>query len=303
MSRRPGRAGAPEGGLVVDKAAGLTSHDVVALARRALGQPRIGHTGTLDPMATGVLPLLLGRATRLARFLAADHKTYEAAVRFGQSTSTYDAEGSPVGPVTRDLPDRAAIEAAIDRFRGRFDQMPPVVSAKKVGGHRAYALARAAQPVTLEPVTVEVSRLELAGFDGTVATLIIDCSAGFYVRSLAHDLGGALGVGGHLAALRRTRSGRFTLDGSVSIQRIVEDPDDAGAQVIGMADLLSDLPAQGLSSTEAAGVAQGRPVEDLEGLGMARRPGRFVRLLDAEGRLAAVAEARGHALHPLVVLL
>lgn len=303
MSRRPARAGAPEGGLVVDKAAGLTSHDVVALARRALGQPRIGHTGTLDPMATGVLPLLLGRATRLARFLAADHKTYEAAVRFGQSTSTYDAEGSPVGPATRDLPDRAAIEAAIDRFRGRFDQMPPAVSAKKVGGHRAYALARAAQPVTLEPVTVEVSRLELAGFDGTVATLVIDCSAGFYVRSLAHDLGCALGVGGHLAVLRRTRSGRFTLDDSVSIQRIVEDSDEAGAQVIGMADLLSDLPAQCLSSTEAAGVAQGRPVEDLEGLGMARRPGSFVRLLDAQGRLAAVAEARGRALHPLVVLL
>ena len=303
MSRRPARAGAPEGGLVVDKAAGLTSHDVVALARRALGQPRIGHAGTLDPMAPGVLPLLLGRATRLARFLAADHKTYEAAVRFGQSTSTYDAEGSPVGPTTRELPDRAAIEAAIDRFRGRFHQMPPAVSAKKVGGHRAYALARAAQPVTLEPVTVEVRRLELAGFDGTVATLVIDCSAGFYVRSLAHDLGCALGVGGHLAALRRTRSGRFTLDDSVSIQRIVEDSDEAGAQVIGMADLLSDLPAQCLSSTEAAGVAQGRPVEDLEGLRMAFQPGSFVRLLDAQGRLAAVAEARGRALHPLVVLL
>ena len=133
MTRRPARAGAPEGGLVVDKAAGLTSHDVVALARRALGQPRIGHTGTLDPLATGVLPLLLGRATRLARFLAADRKTYEATVRFGQATSTYDAEGEPAGPAAHTLPRRETVEEALQRFRGRYEQKPPAVSAKKVG--------------------------------------------------------------------------------------------------------------------------------------------------------------------------
>jgi tRNA pseudouridine55 synthase len=303
MTRRPARAGAPEGGLVVDKAAGLTSHDVVALARRALGQARIGHTGTLDPMATGVLPLLLGRATRLARFLAADRKTYEAAVRFGQSTSTYDAEGLPVGPAAWDLPDRAAVEAVLARFRGRFEQVPPAVSAKRVGGHRAYALARAAKPVTLEPVTVEVTRLELAGFDGTVATVVIDCSAGFYVRSLAHDLGIALGVGGHLVALRRTRSGRFALDDSVSIQRIVDDPHCTSAHVIGMAELLSDLPVRPLSPTEAADVAKGRPVADADVGASGRLASSFVRLLDADGALAAVAEPRGGSLHPLVVLL
>jgi tRNA pseudouridine55 synthase len=303
MSRRAARPGAPEGGLVIDKAAGLTSHDVVALARRALGQPRIGHTGTLDPMATGVLPLLLGRATRLARFLATDQKTYEAAVRFGQSTSTYDAEGAPVGPAARGLPDRAAVEAALERFRGRFDQMPPAVSAKKVGGHRAYALARAAVPVTLAAVAVAVTRLEMAGFDGAVATLQIHCSAGFYVRSLANDLGAALGVGAHLAALRRTRSGRFTLDDSVSIQQIVEATDNARGRVIAMAELLSDLPAQALSPAEAEGVAKGRAVNCARDRGPACRPGNFVRLLDAGGELAAVAETRGEVLHPLVVLL
>jgi tRNA pseudouridine55 synthase len=303
MTRRQARADAPEGGLVVDKAAGLTSHDVVALARRALGQPRIGHTGTLDPMATGVLPLLLGRATRLARFLSADYKAYDAAVCFGQATTTYDAEGSPVGPAARALPDRAAVEEALAQFRGRFDQAPPLVSAKKVAGHRAYALARASRPVTLASAAVEVTRLELTGFDGVVAMLRIDCSAGFYVRSLANDLGAALGVGAHLAALRRTRSGRFNLTDSVSIRRIVENPAEAGACLIAMAELLSDLPVRRLSSDEAAGVAKGRPVPGAPGLGTCHAPICFVRLLDSDGRLAGVGEARGETLHPLVVLL
>jgi tRNA pseudouridine55 synthase len=303
MTRRPARAGAPEGGLVVDKAAGLTSHDVVALARRALGQPRIGHTGTLDPMATGVLPLLLGRATRLARFLAADRKTYEATVRFGQATSTYDAEGEPAGPAAHTLPRRETVEQTLQRFRGRFEQKPPAVSAKKVGGRRAYALARAAQPVDLAPVPVEVTRLELEAFDGTDARLHIDCSAGCYVRALAHDLGAALGVGAHLTALRRTRSGRFTLDDGVTIERIVATPDAVGVRAIGMADLLSDLPVRSLSLAETANVAKGRPVEGTPVSGVGGPTGHFVRLLDPAGRLAAVAETRGDSLHPLVVLL
>jgi tRNA pseudouridine55 synthase len=303
MRRRPARAGAPEGGLVVDKPPGLTSHDVVALARRALGQPRIGHTGTLDPMATGVLPLLLGRATRLARFLAGDGKRYEAVVRFGQATSTHDAEGEPVGPASRDLPDRASLEDALASFRGRFDQTPPAVSAKNVGGHRAYALARAARPVPLAPVRVEVTRLDLAAFDGVEATLHIECSAGFYVRALANDLGVALGAGAHLAALRRTRSGRFTLDESVTVKDLVEAPDDAAARVIGMAALLPDLPMRALSDQEAAGVAKGRPVNGPARPLAASSDGTFVRLVDPDGRLAAVAETRGSALHPLVVLV
>jgi tRNA pseudouridine55 synthase len=302
MTRRPARAGAPEGGLVIDKAAGLTSHDVVALARHALGQPRIGHTGTLDPMATGVLPLLLGRATRLARFLSTDRKSYEAAIRFGQATSTYDAEGTPVGPAARELPDRETVEGALHRFRGRFDQVPPLVSAKQVDGRRAYDLARAAVRVTLLPVPVEVTRLEVIGLESGVVRLEIDCSAGFYVRSLAHDLGAALGVGAHLAALRRCRSGRFALPDCVSIEQLAGGVDATAGRVIGMADLLPDLPARRLSPTEAAGVAKGRTVEDVEGLVSGQSP-LFARLLAPDGGLAAIAERRSGVLHPLVVLL
>ena len=303
MKRRPAPAGALEGGLVVDKPSRLTSHDVVALARRALDQPRIGHTGTLDPMATGVLPLLLGRATRLARFLARQGKSYDATVRFGQATSTFDAEGDPVGPTASDLPDRATIEEALRSFRGTFDQTPPAISAKKVGGHRAYVLARGAQPVCLSPVSVTVTRLELTAFDGVEATFRVDCSAGFYVRSLANDLGAALGVGAHLNALRRTRSGRFCLSDSVTVETLVEAPDAATARAIKMADLLSDLPVRRLSDEEAARVAEGRPVDGMTAPYEGASGRGFVRLLDPEGGLAAVAEMRGVSLHPLVVLL
>jgi tRNA pseudouridine55 synthase len=304
MTRRPARAGAPEGGLVVDKSAGLTSHDVVALARRALGQPRIGHTGTLDPLATGVLPLLLGRATRLARFLVTDDKTYEAAVRFGQATTTYDAEGTPSGPPSSDLPDRAAIEEALTRFHGRFHQVPPAVSAKKVGGHRAYALVRAARPVALGAVPVEVSRLELTGFDGEVVRLHIECSSGFYVRSLAHDLGAVIGVGAHLTELRRTRSGRFGLNGSLSIAELsAADDGIVQRRLITMSDLLSDLPARELTAEEVERVRAGRGVMPLSIPGGAPIEVGFVRLLAGTGSLAAVAEVRGGVLHPLVVLM
>ena len=304
MTRRPARAGAPEGGLVVNKSAGLTSHDVVALARRTLGQPRVGHTGTLDPLATGVLPLLLGRATRLARFLVSDEKAYEASVRFGQATTTYDAEGTPTGPPAHHLPDRAAIEDALTRFRGRFHQVPPAVSAKKVGGHRAYALARAARPVTLAPVPVAVSRLELTGVEGAVATLRVECSSGFYVRSLAHDLGVAIGVGAHLTELRRTRSGRFRLDQSVSIAELSTAAGEVvPGRLIAMADLLSDLPARDLTAGEEDGVRAGRTVAPLPTRDGAPFPTGFVRLLASDGRLAGIAEMRAGVLHPLVVLM
>ncbi len=303
MTRRAARAGAPEGGLVVDKSAGLTSHDVVALARRTLGQPRIGHTGTLDPLATGVLPLLLGRATRLARFLVSDDKAYEASVRFGQATTTYDAEGTPSGPPADDLPDRAAIEEALTRFRGRFQQVPPAVSAKKIGGHRAYALVRAARPVTLAPVPVAVSRLELTGFDGAVATLRIECSSGFYVRSLAHDLGVAIGVGAHLTELRRTRSGGFRLDQSVSIAELSATPEVVPSRLIAMADLLSDLPVRDLTAGEEDGVRAGRAVPPRPTHDGAPFVTGFVRLLTPDGRLLGIAEMRAGVLHPLVVLM
>ena len=303
MTRRRARAGAPEGGLAIDKTAGLTSHDVVAVARRALGQPRIGHTGTLDPMATGVLPLLLGRATRLARFLASDRKSYEAAIRLGQATSTYDADGTPVGAAATSLPDRGAVEAALEHFRGPFDQVPPAVSAKKIGGHRAYTLARAGAPVALPPVSVEVTRLDLVDLEDGLATLHLDCSAGFYVRSLAHDLGTALGVGAHLTTLRRTRSGGFSLTDCISMPQLAEACEDAAIHVISMAALLPDMPAHPLSPAEADDVMKGRPIVNVDVPANGSAVSRFARLLAPDGGLAAVAEARGGVLHPLVVLL
>src|SRR5262245_46632748 len=196
------------GVLVVDKPAGRTSHDVVALARRALGVSRIGHTGTLDPFATGVLPLVVGRATRLARFLSASDKTYVAGVRLGAASPTYDSEGVPASsapPADAGI-GRDAVERELAPFSGPHPQTPPPFSAKKVGGVRAYRRARAHQPVELQPVTVTVSSLELEAFDGGRAVVRIVCSTGFYVRAFAHELGERLGCGAYLEALRRTRA-------------------------------------------------------------------------------------------------
>src|SRR5665213_2557754 len=200
-----------DGLLIIDKPAGPTSHDVVARMRRVLGERRIGHTGTLDPGASGVLPLVIGRATRLAKFLSGGRKTYEAIVRFGVATDTYDADGTQVGArSTEPPPSHDAIERALDDFRGTFTQQPPAYSAKKIDGERSYKAARADRPTLPDPVSVTVHRLEFVRLDGDEATLRVDCSAGFYVRSLAHDLGIRLGVGAHLSALRRTVSAGLT---------------------------------------------------------------------------------------------
>jgi tRNA pseudouridine55 synthase len=296
--RRPARPGAPEGGLVVDKPSGLTSHDVVAAARRALGQPRVGHAGTLDPMATGVLVLLLGRATRLAQFLAGAHKTYLATIAFGQATSTYDAEGDPVGPERDEPVERARLDAALEGFRGSFLQTPPAVSAKKVGGHRAYDLARAQETVVLAPVMVEVSALELVEFDGRRLVMRVTASAGFYVRSLAHDLGERLGSGAHLAALRRERSGRLTLEDGVAFGTMMTDAEAAARGVVPMADLLGDWPSASLGEPDRKAVGNGRPFEH-----PAAAAGGTVRLLGPDGALLGLAECRAGFLHPVLVLV
>ena len=303
MSRPRAVAGAPEGALVVDKPAGPTSHDVVAVARRVLGQPRIGHTGTLDPLATGVLPLLLGRATRLAQFLVSSDKTYLATIQFGQATSSYDAAGEPIGTWQPVALDPAAVEAALARFRGRQLQVPPAVSAKKVGGHRAYDLARREKPVELAAVEVDVTELTLLGCEGARADVRVTCSAGFYVRSLAHDLGAAMGVGAHLAGLRRERSGRFTLADSVGLDRLTAVPAESAALVCPMADLLPDWPALALSEDEVGRVGHGQAlaVSDRPA-GGSQTAGRL-RLIDGAGRLVALAEERAGFLHPVLVLV
>ena len=206
--------------LVVDKPAGITSHDVVARLRKIVFERSIGHLGTLDPMATGVLPLLLGKFTRLAQFFAESEKTYTGTIRFGFATDTYDAEGERVGSqVEPDLPlDR--IRAAAVRFRGEIQQMPPPFSAKKIGGKPAYKLARAGKPVELKPAPVRISSFEIAGLEGAEARFEIRVSAGGYVRSIAHDLGKELGCGAHLSSLRRTLAGAFTLEQAHTLEEL-----------------------------------------------------------------------------------
>jgi tRNA pseudouridine55 synthase len=303
MSRRRAVPGAPEGGLVVDKPAGPTSHDVVAVARRALGQPRVGHTGTLDPLATGVLPLLLGRATRLAQFLASSDKTYLATIQFGQATSSYDAAGEPVGPAHAVTLDPVELEAALSQFRGPRQQMPPAVSAKRVGGHRAYDLARRDQPVALTAVDVEVTALTLVSTEQSRADVRVTCSAGFYVRSLAHDLGIQLGVGAHLVALRRERSGRFTLADSVGMDQLAGGLAGLGDHVRPMADLLPDWPAMTLDDDEVARVGHGQPVSAVAAPGEVPVLSGRLRLIDRFGHLVALAEPRAGFLHPVLVLV
>ena len=251
----------PDGVLVVDKTEGPTSHDVVTFARRALGVSRIGHTGTLDPMATGVLPLVVGRATRLAQFLTASDKHYEATIAFGRTTDTHDAAGTITSSCDR-RPAQLQLESVIGKFRGTFDQTPPVYSAKNIDGERSYERARKAARSSAEarngyrdalmrpkPVSVTVKRLELISFDGETARLDLQVTAGFYVRALAHDLGEALGCGAVLVALRRTRSGEFGLDRAVPLADVLQSSRDAlAARLVPFRELLPDLPAVTLRS-------------------------------------------------------
>jgi tRNA pseudouridine55 synthase len=304
------------GVLVVDKPSGPTSHDVVAVARRLLGESRIGHTGTLDPMATGVLPLVIGRATRLASMLSGAEKTYEASIRLGRATDTFDATGrvagDPDAPVasTVDTPapegvDREAIEAALPRFRGTYEQTPPRYSAKKIGGVASYKLARRRQDAAPAAVEVTVSELVLLGYQGGVASVRVTASAGFYVRSLAHDLGAVLGCGGHLAALRRTRAGIFTLDDAVELAALGERT-EATRRLIALDRLLPGVPAARLTPSGARRAGHGNALgpDDLAEPVIASGSGGRVRLLDPDGKLVGLGEPRpGGLLQPVVVLV
>lgn len=197
--------------FVIDKPGGLTSHDVVSRLRRISGEKSIGHLGTLDPMATGVLPLLLGKYTRLAQYFSAAQKSYTGTIRFGFATDTYDAEGEIAGPRTEPMLTLQQVRAAALRYSGEMQQMPPPYSAKKVGGTPAYKLARAGKAVELKPARVIIDAFEIVALDGDEASFSMRISAGGYVRSIAHELGQALGCGAHLSSLRRTQAGPFTL--------------------------------------------------------------------------------------------
>lgn len=269
-----------DGVLVVDKPKGPTSHDVVQQVRAALKVKKAGHTGTLDPMATGVLPICLGLATRVAQFITEGDKSYEAVLRLGQTTDTLDAQGKvvqqrPVPPL-----DRALLEAALDRFRGTFAQTPPMYSAVKVGGKRLYELARAGEEVQRAAREVTVRALELRDFSATEVRLVVTATKGFFVRSLAFDLGEALGCGAHLAALRRTASGHFTLAQAVPLAEVAEK---GPARLIAVADALVEIPLVRVDAVEAARVRHGGVVE-------VAHPDALVRVLGPGDELLALAD-------------
>jgi len=206
--------------LILDKPAGMTSHDVVARVRRTTGEQSIGHLGTLDPMATGVLPLLLGKYTRLAQFYGQHEKAYTGTIRFGFATDTYDAEGAQVGEAVRPELNLEQVRVVAARFQGEMEQIPPPVSAKKVGGKPAYKIARAGGTPELKRARVTVAEFVIEGLEGEVAAFRMRVSAGGYVRAVAHELGQALGCGAHLKCLRRTASGPFTLEDALTFDEV-----------------------------------------------------------------------------------
>ena len=206
--------------LIVDKPAGMTSHDVVSIVRRATGEKSIGHLGTLDPMATGVLPLLLGKYTRLAQFFGQAEKSYTGTIRFGFATDTFDAEGEAVGEATPLTLGFAELRELAKHFHGAMDQMPPVFSAKKIGGVSAHKLARAGKEVPVKPARITIHSFELTELEGDVAGFAMSVSAGGYVRSVAHELGQMAGCGAHLSSLRRTQAGAFGLERSIPLDEL-----------------------------------------------------------------------------------
>ncbi len=285
-----------DGLLLVDKPAGVTSHDMVSAARRAWGERRIGHAGTLDPFATGLLVLLLGRATRLLPHLPGEPKVYDATLRFGQETDTEDLHGT----VTREapLPDRAALLAALPALTGEVDQVPPAYSAKRVDGRRAYDLARAGATVALKPVRIRVDRWEILDVrlhaSGQVAELDarITCGGGTYIRSLARDLARAVGSAAHLAALRRLRSGPFSVESACSLEALR----DGQATLRPAVDALPGFPQQVLSDDEVRRIARGIDVP-------AAVDGAWAALINpGNGVLVALAERRLDRWQPRVVM-
>jgi tRNA pseudouridine55 synthase len=292
-----------DGVLIVDKPEGWTSHDVVGKCRRILQTKKVGHLGTLDPIATGVLPLVVGRATRLAQFYTHSDKIYEAVVRFGFATETYDRAGAPTSPVTEPVLDRDALEDQLGRFRGEFLQTPPPVSAKKVDGVRAYKLARQHVEFELRAVPVHVYELALLDVSGALARLRAHCSGGTYLRSIAHDLGQAMGCGAHLVELRRTASGDFTLEQAHTIERLQQlaAEDRLAEAVVPAARLLPAFPAVTVDAAVVTQIRQGRnfPVSPF------RTPAgsKFVKAVSREGDLVAVGEAcLPNLYHPIIVL-
>ena len=289
--------------LVVDKPEGITSHDVVYRIRRMTGVKRVGHLGTLDPIATGVLPVAIGRATRLAQFFLHRDKTYEAVMRFGFATDTYDRAGEPLGPDTPVTLDWEQLEPLLAAYRGEFDQVPPPISAKKIHGVPAYKLARKHLPVELAPVRVRVDEFALLEVEGSRARVRVRCSAGVYLRSLAHELGQKVGVGAHVENLRRTAAGEFTLEMARTLEQLgaMAAENRLREALVPSEQLMPEAPAECVDAITAAQILHGRDfrVSPFR----VRQGSRLVKALDPDGRLLAVGEIRlPNLYHPIVVL-
>lgn len=250
------------GVLVVDKPIGMTSHDVVQVVRKGTNIRRAGHTGTLDPRASGVLVVLLGPAVRLSEFVSASDKRYQAIVRLGATTDTYDADGRILTTSPVDKINEAQFDEALQTFVGDIDQTPPPYSAVKVQGRKAYEMARKGEEVELAPRRIHVYSLELLEWASPEAVIDVYCSSGTYVRSLAHDLGEKLGCGAHLVGLRRTKSGRFTLRDAVPLHKLREAFEDGNwyQYLIPAAEALSDWPALELTQEQVEAIRHGHRV-------------------------------------------
>ena len=292
-----------DGVLVLDKPAGISSHGAVQKLRRLTGIKRIGHLGTLDPLGTGVLPMIVGRATRLAQFFSHHERTYEAVIRFGFSTDSYDADGEATSESQDVTLSEERLKNLLPQFTGKLMQTPPPISAKKIDGVPAYKLTRKNKPVRLEPVEVHVFEFELLGVAGERAEVRVRCSTGTYMRSLAHELGQQLGVGAHVESLRRTAMGEFRIENAHTLEELEALRDEGKLEdaFLRAESLLPEIPAERVDDITAARIAHGR---DFRVSAFGNRQGaRLVKAIAPDGRLLAIAEAKVPLLyHPIVVL-
>jgi tRNA pseudouridine55 synthase len=292
-----------DGVIVIDKPEGWTSHDVVNKVRRIAQTKKVGHLGTLDPIATGVLPLVIERATRLAQFYTRSDKVYEGTVQFGWSTSSYDRAGEPTSEPVEVQLTAEVLEEALAPFRGETEQRPPAVSAKKVAGRRSYELARENVAVELAPVKIHVYELTVLEVNGSCARLRVHCSGGTYMRSIAHDVGQALGCGAHLTELRRLSSGEFEIEQARTLEQLEAlAAEERLVDAFVPADkLLPAFPNVYVDDVTAAQVRHGRnfPASPFRG----GPPTRYVKAVTRTGSLVAIGEAvLPNLYHPVVVL-
>jgi tRNA pseudouridine55 synthase len=285
--------------LVIDKPAGITSHDVVAIVRRATGERSTGHLGTLDPMATGVLPLLLGKYTRLAQFFSQSEKIYTGTIRFGFATDTFDAEGTVVGtpaPLAKSLDE---LRALATKFSGEMLQTPPVFSAKKIQGVPAHKLARAGKEVPVKPARIFIHEFSLSALNGDEATFTMHVSAGGYVRSVAHELGHLAGCGAHLSSLRRTQAGPFTLANAITIDELKRaTPAEIEVRALHARTLLPEMPSVTIDAETAGRIRNGMQVNVAE---FSSAP--LIKVFEGPRDLLCIAKRiAGSLVQPIVVM-